>query len=85
MKTNLSNLVLTAFLVATIFTITPLPTEASEIPQPTLGEDGLYRQSWFLESFLDIKEDMQTAKANGKRLVVFIEQKGCIYCNRNPG
>ena len=82
MKRNLSKCVLTAFFVASIFTIMPLPTEASEIPQPTLGEDGLYRHSWFLESFLDIKEDMQTAKDNGKRLVVLIEQKGCIYCKK---
>ncbi|MBT4701565.1 MAG: thioredoxin fold domain-containing protein [Rhodospirillaceae bacterium] len=82
MKTNISNFVLTIFLAVSIFTITPLPTDASEISPPTLGEDGLYRQSWFLESFLDIKEDMQTAQANGKRLVVFIEQKGCIYCKK---
>jgi thioredoxin-related protein len=57
-------------------------TFANEITQPTLGEDGLYRHSWFLDSFLDLKEDMQAAQENGKRLVVLIEQKGCIYCKK---
>jgi thioredoxin-related protein len=82
MKQNILKCVLRTFLFAFIFTFSPQPTEAAEIPQPTLGDDGLYRQPWFLESFLDIKEDMETAKANGKRLVVFIEQKGCIYCKK---
>ncbi|NQV55423.1 MAG: thioredoxin fold domain-containing protein [Rhodospirillales bacterium] len=52
------------------------------IPQPTLGDDGIYRHSWYLESFLDMKEDMETAAANGKRLVIIVEQKGCIYCKK---
>ena len=53
---------------------------AETIAQPVKGEDGLYHHTWFLESFLDLKEDMATAEANGKRLVVFVEQRGCSYC-----
>ena len=55
---------------------------ASEIPQPTRGDDGIYRHSWMTETFFDLKEDFQSAKSKGKRLVVFIEQKGCIYCQK---
>lgn len=55
---------------------------ASEIPQPIRGDDGIYRHSWITETFLDLKEDFQSAKSKGKRLVVFIEQKGCIYCQK---
>ena len=55
---------------------------ASEIPQPIRGDDGIYRHSWMTETFLDLKEDFQSAKSKGKRLVVFIEQKGCIYCQK---
>lgn len=55
---------------------------AETIAQPVKGEDGLYHHSWFLESFLDLKEDMATAEANGKRLVVFVEQRGCAYCTK---
>jgi len=52
------------------------------LPKPKVGEDGLYQQKWFHDSFLDLKEDLAEAKANGKRLVVFWEQKGCPYCKR---
>ncbi len=57
-------------------------TRASEIPQPTRGDDGIYRHAWMTETFLDLQEDFQSAKSKGKRLVVFIEQKGCIYCQK---
>ncbi len=49
---------------------------------PPTGEDGLHQQSWFLNSFLDLKEDLDEARAAGKRLVIFWEQKGCPYCKR---
>lgn len=36
---------------------------------------------WFKESFLDFKEDVAEAAANGKRLMVLFTQDGCPYCN----
>ena len=45
-----------------------------------LTDDGLYRQPWFLESFLDLSEDLQEAAAKGKRFAIMWEQKGCPYC-----
>ena len=45
-----------------------------------VGGDGLYHQDWFLQSFLDLKEDLQEAADSGKRLIVLWEQKGCPYC-----
>ncbi|MYG51452.1 MAG: thioredoxin, partial [Rhodospirillaceae bacterium] len=45
-----------------------------------VGGDGLYHQDWFLQSFLDLKEDLQEAADAGKRLVILWEQKGCPYC-----
>jgi thioredoxin-related protein len=45
-----------------------------------LGEDGLYSQDWFLESFLELKDDLAEAKAAGKRLAVIWEQRGCGFC-----
>ncbi len=47
---------------------------------PILGDDGLYHQSWFLNSFLELKDDLTEATANNKRLVIFWELKGCPYC-----
>ncbi len=45
-----------------------------------LTEDGLYRQPWFLESFLDLAEDVENARKAGKRFAVMWELKGCPYC-----
>lgn len=42
--------------------------------------DGLHTQPWFLQSFLDLKEDRQEAADNGKILAIIWEQKGCPYC-----
>ncbi|TMJ01113.1 MAG: thioredoxin [Alphaproteobacteria bacterium] len=48
--------------------------------EPLLTEDGLYRQPWFLESFLELGEDLQGAANLGKRFAVMWELRGCPYC-----
>ena len=48
--------------------------------EPTLTEDGLHSQPWFLESFLELSDDAATAQENGKRFAVMWELKGCPYC-----
>lgn len=48
--------------------------------EPILTDDGLYRQSWFVESFLDLSEDLEAAHKDGKRFAVMWELKGCPYC-----
>jgi thioredoxin-related protein len=48
--------------------------------QPILTDDGLYKQSWFLESFLDLADDLESADKEGKRFVIMWELKGCPYC-----
>jgi thioredoxin-related protein len=50
--------------------------------KPRLGEDGLHHFDWYLESFLDIAEDIAAARQNGKRLVVMWGLKGCPACRR---
>lgn len=50
------------------------------LPAVEPNESGLYAQPWFLESFLDLKEDAAEAKAAGKNLAIIWEQKGCPYC-----
>ena len=46
----------------------------------TIGEDGLHKQEWFSLTFKDINDDIAAARDKGKRLVLMIEQRGCIYC-----
>ena len=48
--------------------------------QTILTDDGLYRQPWFLQSFLEFGPDLEEAAENGKRLAVAWELKGCPYC-----
>ena len=47
-----------------------------------INDDNLHAQTWFHESFLDLKEDIMEAKAAGKRYAIFFEQRGCIYCKK---
>jgi thioredoxin-related protein len=60
-------------LLATLFFA--LPALAVEI-----GDDGLHKPDWLRETFKDLRDDLAEANAEGKRLMVFIEQRGCIYC-----
>ncbi len=46
----------------------------------TIGDDGLHKEDWMRDTFKDLNEDLAEANAMGKRLVVMVEQRGCIYC-----
>lgn len=35
---------------------------------------------WFKESFLDIADDIEEAKEEGKKLIIYFHQAGCPYC-----
>jgi thioredoxin-related protein len=48
--------------------------------EPILTEDGYYRESWFVETFLELPDDFEAARKNGKRFAVMWELKGCPYC-----
>lgn len=47
-----------------------------------LGDDGLHKTPWMRDTFKDLREDLDEANAEGKRLVLFFEQRGCIYCTK---
>src|SRR5262249_25102542 len=48
--------------------------------QSILSDDGLYKQPWFLESFLDLGDDLEGARKEGKRFVIMWELRGRPYC-----
>ena len=52
-----------------------LPLMAAET-----GDDGLHKQPWFYDSFLEMGADLEDAAAEGKGLIVIFEQRGCPYC-----
>lgn len=48
--------------------------------EPVLGDDALYKQDWFLQSFLELGPDLAEAASGGKHFAVMWELKGCPYC-----
>ena len=48
----------------------------------TIGDDGLHKEPWLRETFKDLREDLAEANSEGKRLMILIEQRGCIYCKK---
>ena len=54
-----------------------LPVTAAE-----LGDDGLHKTGWMRDTFKDLREDLAEANAEDKRLMLIVEQRGCIYCTR---
>ncbi|MCE6951476.1 thioredoxin family protein [Cereibacter sphaeroides] len=54
-----------------------LPAQAAD-----LGDDGLHKPDWLRDTFKDLREDLAEANAEGRRLMVIFEQRGCIYCTK---
>ena len=50
--------------------------------EAVLGDDGLYRQPWFLESFLELADDLAGANEKKKRFAIMWELRGCPYCKQ---
>lgn len=45
-----------------------------------IGDDGLHKQDWFMDSFLEVGEDLKEAAADGRDYMILVEQAGCPYC-----
>lgn len=61
-------------LMAALFAV---PVWAAE-----LDSDGLHVAPWLRDTFKDLQEDLAEATAEGKRLAIMVEQRGCIYCSK---
>lgn len=53
---------------------------ATQLAAAELGDDGLHKTGWMRDTFKDLGEDLAEAEAEGKRLLLLVEQRGCIYC-----
>jgi thioredoxin-related protein len=45
-----------------------------------MTDDGFYREDWFIDSFLELGDDLKGAAARRKQFAVIWEQRGCPYC-----
>ncbi|WP_104020033.1 thioredoxin family protein [Roseovarius nitratireducens] len=68
---------MTRFLSLMAALLLAVPVAAAE-----LGDDGLHKTDWMRETFKDLREDLAEANAEGKRLMLIVEQRGCIYCTK---
>jgi thioredoxin-related protein len=48
--------------------------------EPVMTDEGFYREPWFIESFLDLPEDLAAAREHGRHFAVMWELRGCPYC-----
>jgi len=56
------------------------PVAAAAQTARKLNEDGLYVEDWFVQSFLNLADDLTDAGDTGKRLAILWELEGCPYC-----
>lgn len=57
-----------------------LPRWRTASAQTVLTDDGLYREPWFLESFLELADDLEGAAGKSRRFAIVWELRGCPYC-----
>lgn len=65
-----------------VFAILVVLIFGTQVMASELGDDGLHKAPWMRETFKDLSEDLAEANAEGKRLMILIEQRGCIYCDK---
>ncbi|WP_370212960.1 SoxW family protein [Roseovarius sp.] len=70
---------LAAAALLTLGLTTAIPTTAASAE---LGDDGLHKTDWMRDTFKDLREDLAEANAEGKRLAIIMEQRGCVYCTQ---
>ncbi len=63
-------------MAGTGFAATDAPLDTSTV----IEEGGHFTQNWFLESFLELADDLEQTASEGKRFAIIWEQKGCPYC-----
>jgi thioredoxin-related protein len=50
------------------------------VAKAVMTDDGIYREDWFIDTFLELADDLQNTVASGKQLAVIWELRGCPYC-----
>ncbi len=50
--------------------------------EPEMNDAGLYQQPFFIQSFLDLAEDLAMARDKDKRFAIVWELEGCHFCKR---
>ncbi|MCP4996003.1 MAG: thioredoxin fold domain-containing protein [Gammaproteobacteria bacterium] len=76
-----SNILINLIIIFAVTVMTPLSAEEGKTGR-YLGARSTVMPEWFKDSFLDLREDVDEAAGEGRRVVLFFHQEGCPYCNR---
>lgn len=63
-------------IIALLLALATAAPASAQAPSP----HALEIPSWFIETFLDMKEDVREAATQGKRVMLYFGQDGCPYC-----
>jgi thioredoxin-related protein len=67
--------------VASLAALAALKASAEDAGEErALSPEGLLTEPWFLESFLDLADDLSSTHKEGKRFAIMWELRGCPYC-----
>jgi thioredoxin-related protein len=70
-----------ALLATWVFTAqAETPTARDQLADGMVNPGYEEKPAWFKNSFLDIREDIDDATANGRRVLLYFYQDGCPYC-----
>jgi len=71
------------FLCTMLLSLSLFAAESQEQLSEGMVNPGYHEKpSWFKESFLDIREDIEEATAENKRVLLYFYQDGCPYCEK---
>ncbi|MDH5601616.1 MAG: thioredoxin fold domain-containing protein [Gammaproteobacteria bacterium] len=81
-KSHALNLLLISFLFSGIsaYAVEKATPENNSVLTDMVNPGYHEKPAWFKESFLDLREDVQEATANQKRVLLYFYQDGCPYC-----
>lgn len=80
MFTKLSNPIIMRALPLSLILATLLSFFAPLSQAQAVAPHAIDIPAWFTETFLDFREDVAEAKADGKRVMIYFGQDGCPYC-----
>jgi thioredoxin-related protein len=69
-------------LVIGILLVVHLPLLAEGLDENLQNPGYLTEPNWFKHSFLDIRDDIDEAASNNKRVMLYFHQDGCPYCKK---
>lgn len=69
--------------VATLLMLNPAwGASVDKLDEGLVNPGYVEKPQWFKNSFLDLREELDEATSNGKRLLLYFYQDGCPYCEK---